>query len=45
VSKSPRVVRLGETEEISMNDNLTRDEGPIGGMLCVFLALALLLII
>jgi hypothetical protein len=45
MSKSSPAIRLGETEEISMNDNLTRDEGPIGGMLCVFLALTLLLII
>jgi hypothetical protein len=28
-----------------MNDDLTRDPGPLGGMLCVFLALVILLIV
>jgi len=27
-----------------MNDDLTRDPGPLGGMLCLFLALVILLI-
>jgi len=28
-----------------MNDDLTREPGPLGGMLCVFLALVILLIV
>jgi hypothetical protein len=47
LSKSAPPARLEgiNLTESLMNDDLTYDSGPLGGMLCVFLALVILLII
>jgi len=47
LSKSAPLARLTgiNPTDSHMNDNLARDSGPLGGMLCVFLALVILLII
>jgi hypothetical protein len=44
-SAPPGRLRVSTLTESLMNDDLTRDSGPLGGMLCVFLALVILLII
>jgi hypothetical protein len=38
-------LRVTTSRRAAMNDDFTREPGPLGGMLCVFLALVVLLIV